>query len=364
MTPPTLQAKIPIAAPLIGEAEKRAVRDVLESGMLVQGPRVAELERRFAQQVGVRHAVATSSGTTALHLALIANGIGPGDEVITSPFTFVASANAMLYVGAKPVFVDVDDDTFNLNVSQIEAAITPRTRAIMPVHLFGHPAPMDEIVQLAERRGLRLIEDCAQSIGATYHGRPTGTFGTGCFSLYATKNVTSGEGGIVTTDDDEVADAVRLLRSHGMRERYQYERLGYNFRLSDLHAAIGICQLDRLPKSAMRRAANAERLSQKITSVRVPRVRQGCAHAWHQYTIRVDRNRDRDAANAQLNAAGIGTGIFYPAPVHMFPHIVEAAGVFELPVAERLSREVISIPVHPKVSEADIDRIVEEVNRL
>src|SRR5438445_376827 len=170
-----------------------AVRDVLESGMLVQGPRVAELERRFAQQVGVRHAVATSSGTTALHLALIANGIGPGDEVITSPFTFVASANAMLYVGAKPVFVDVDDDTFNLNVSQIEAAITPRTRAIMPVHLFGHPAPMDEIVQLAERRSLRLIEDCAQSIGATYHARPTGTFGTGCFSLYATKTVTSGE---------------------------------------------------------------------------------------------------------------------------------------------------------------------------
>jgi perosamine synthetase len=364
MTPPTVQATIPIAAPVIGEAEKQAVLEVLESGMLVQGPRVAELERRFAQQVGARHAVATNSGTAALHLALIANGIGAGDEVITSPFTFVASANAILYVGARPVFVDIEEDTFNIDAGQIEAAITPRTRAIMPIHLFGHPAPMDEIVELADRRGLRLIEDCAQSIGATHHGRATGTFGTGCFSLYATKNVTSGEGGIVTTDDDEIADTVRLLRSHGMRQRYHYERLGYNFRLSDLHAAIGICQLDRLPESSSRRTTNAQRLSQAITSVRVPRVRPGCVHAWHQFTIRIDGQRDRDAANAQLNAAGIGTGIFYPAPVHMFPHVVEAAGEFELPMAEKASREVISIPVHPSLSESDVDRIAQEVNRL
>jgi len=364
MTPPTVQAKIPISMPVIGEAEKQAVLEVLESGMLVQGPRVAELERRFAQEVGVRHAVATSSGTTALHLALLANGIGPGDEVITSPFTFVASANAILFVGAKPVFVDVEEDTFNIDVSQIEAAITPRTRALMPIHLFGHPAPMDEIVQIAKQRGLRVIEDCAQSIGARYHGRATGSFATGCFSLYATKNVTSGEGGIVTTDDDEIADTVRLLRSHGMRQRYQYERLGYNFRLSDLHAAIGICQMDRLPESQARRSANATRLSKAITSVTIPRVRSGCVHSWHQYTIRVDRNRDRDAANEQLSAASIGTGIFYPAPVHMFPHLVVAAGEFELPVAERLSREVISIPVHPSLSDADLDRIAQEVNRL
>lgn len=364
MTSPTVSARIPISAPEIGDAEKQAVLEVLESGMLVQGPRVAELERRFAQVVGVRHAVATSSGTTALHLALLAHGIGPGDEVITSPFTFVASVNAILYVGATPVFVDVEDDTFNLDAGQIEAALTSRTRAIMPIHMFGHPAPMDEVVEIAKRRSLFVVEDCAQSIGASYHGRPTGAFGTGCFSLYATKNVMSGEGGVVTTDDDGIADTIRLLRSHGMRQRYQYERLGYNFRLSDLHAAIAVCQLDRLPESAGRRSANAARLRRSIRSVRVPQVRPGCVHAWHQFTIRVDRDRDRDAANDKLNAAGIGTGIFYPVPVHLFPHVVAAAGPFELPVAERLAQEVISIPVHPKLTEAELDRIAEEVNRL
>ena len=231
---------IPIARPLIGAEEEQAVIAVLRSGMLAQGPEVARLEAAFAALCGVRHAVAVSSGTAALHLALLAHTIGPGDEVITSPFSFIATANSVLMTGARPVFVDVDEHTFNIDARQIAAAITPRTRAIMPVHLYGQPADMEEIAALARAHNLVLIEDAAQAVGARYRGRPAGSFGTACFSLYATKNVMAGEGGVVTTDDDEVADQLRLLRSHGSRVRYYHEQLGYNYRLTDLQAAIAL----------------------------------------------------------------------------------------------------------------------------
>ena len=355
---------IPISKPIIGEAEKRAVVEVLESGRLAQGPRVAQLEERFAQLCGTRYAIATSSGTTALHLALLAHGIGPGDEVITTPFTFIATVNAILFVGAKPVLVDIEEETFNIDPAQIEAAVTPRTRAIIPVHLYGYPCDMDPILEVARRHGLAVIEDAAQAVGATYKGRPVGSFGTACFSLYATKNVMSGEGGMITTDDPEIAERCRMLRSHGMRERYQYEFLGYNFRMSDLHAAIGLVQMDRLEEFTAQRRANAAYLSEHIRSVVTPTVREGYGHVWHQYTVRVDGGRDRDEAVRRLNEAGIGTGIFYPKPAHHYDYIRQIVGEVSLPVAERLSKEVISLPVHPALSQADLERIVEAVNRL
>ncbi len=355
---------IPISKPFIGEAEKQAVLEVLDSGMLAQGPRTARFEERFAQVCGVRHAIATSSGTTALHLALLAHGIGPGDEVITTPFTFIASVNSILYVGAKPVFVDIDADTFNVNPGLIESAITPRTKAIMPVHLYGYVCDMDALQAIADKHGLVMIEDACQAVGATYYGRPAGSFGTGCFSLYATKNVMSGEGGMITTNDDALADRCRMIRNHGMKRRYYHDLLGYNFRMTDLHAAIGLAQLERLDEFTAKRRAHAAYLNARIESVVTPQVKDGYGHVWHQYTIRVTNGRDRDAAAKQLNDAGIGTGIFYPVPAHRQAHIREVVGDVHLPIAEQLAGEVISLPVHPQLSQTDLEMIVTEVNKL
>jgi perosamine synthetase len=354
---------IPISKPIIGEAEKAAVLAVLESGMLVQGPRVAELEQRFAALCQTKHAIATSSGTTALHVALLAHEIGPGDEVITTPFTFIASLNSVLYAGARAVLVDIDEETFNIDPALIEGAITPRTRAIMPVHLFGYPCDMDPILKIAERHGLVIIEDVAQAVGARYKGRTVGGFGTACFSLYATKNIMAGEGGMITTDAAAVAERARMIRSHGMKRRYYHDMMGYNFRLSDLHAAIGLAQMDRLEEFTARRRANAAYLSANLKGVRVPTVKAGYEHVWHQYTIRV--NGDRDAAVGQLNQAGVGTGIFYPVPAHQQSHL-QGLGYakLRLPVTEKACREVISLPVHPLLSQADLETIVREVNRL
>lgn len=354
---------IPISKPVIGEAEKSAVLAVLESGMLAQGPRVAELEKQFAKLCQTEHAIATSSGTTALNVALLAHEIGPDDEVITTPFTFIASVNSILYVGAKAVLVDIDEETFNINPALIKAAITPRTKAIMPVHLYGYPCDMGAILEIAERHGLIVIEDAAQAVGAKYKGQPTGSFGTGCFSLYATKNVMSGEGGMITTNDDTIAERARMIRSHGMKRRYYHDRMGYNFRMSDLHAAIGVAQMERLKEFSEKRRANAAYLSTHLKGVRVPTVRQGYEHVWHQYTIRV--NGDRDAVVQQLNQSGVGTGIFYPIPAHKQLHLQDLGyGEQSLPVAEQLSEKVISLPVHPQLSEADLETIVREVNRL
>ena len=356
---------IPISKPFIGQAEKQAVLEVLESGMLVQGPRTARLEQDFATLCGTRHAIATSSGTAALHVALLAHGIGPGDEVITTPFTFIASVNSIIYTGARPVFVDIEEDTFNLNPALIEAALTPRTRAILPVHLYGYPCDMDAIMEIASRHNLAIVEDAAQAVGADYRGRPVGSFGTGCFSLYATKNVMSGEGGMITTNDDALAARCRMIRNHGMQRRYFHDVLGYNFRLSDLHAAIGLVQLSRLADFTARRRANAAYLNSQIKGVITPTVRPGFGHVWHQYTIRMPHGRDRDAAVKQLNEAGVGTGVFYPLPAHKQAHLAALGiGAPRLPVAERLAREVISLPVHPQLSRSDLELIVTEVNRL
>jgi perosamine synthetase len=353
---------IPISKPFIGEEEKRAVMEVLDSGMLVMGPRNEQLEKAFVTLCGVKHAIATSSGTTALELALRAHGIGPEDEVLTPSFTFIASVNSILYTGARPVFVDVDAAAFNVDVAKLEQAITPKTKAILVVHLYGRPCEMDAIAELTSKRGLALIEDACQAVGATHNGRAVGSFGTGAFSLYATKNVMSGEGGMITTDDDAVADRARLLRTHGMRRRYHHDMLGYNYRMSDLHAAIGVVQMGRLAGFNDSRRRNASFLSENIRSVVTPQGAQG--HVWHQYTVRLDRGRDRELAIKQLTRAGIGTGIFYPVPAHKQPYIQEMVGSISLPVTEQLAREVFSLPVHPQLSHADLERIATEVNRL
>lgn len=354
---------ISIAKPMIGEEEKNAVMEVLESGMLAQGPRVRAFEEAFAKYCGVKYAVATSSGTTALHVALLAHGIGPSDEVITTPFTFIASANSILYVGARPVFVDIDPTTFNINPAKIEAAITPRTKAIMPVHLFGLPCDMEPIMALALAHDLIVIEDACQSHGAEYHGKRVGSFGTGCFSLYPTKNITSAEGGMITTDDEEIAERCRIIRQHGMRQRYYHDEMGFNFRMTDVHAAIGLAQLQKLERFNEARIANARFFNEHLVEVTTPIVPEGYRHVFHQYTIRVADGR-RDAVLDGLKEKGIGTGVYYPLPVHRQRVYMERGYEDAFPEAERAAAEVLSLPVHPGLSGADLEMIVAAVNEL
>lgn len=353
---------IPIARPQMGEEEKELVWSTMSSGGLAQGARVHELEERFAAFVGVPHAIATSSGTTALHLALLAAGVGPGDEVVTVPFTFIASATSVLFTGARPVFVDVDEATFNIDVSQIEAAITPRTRAILPVSLYGQPADLPAIAEIADRRGLTLVEDAAQSHGAAVGGRMSGSWGAGCFSFYPTKNMTTGEGGMVTTSDAELADRARLLREHGSRVRYHHEIVGFNFRMTDIHASIGLAQLTKLPANNARRREIAARYDRELRGVVTPAVLPGVTHVYHQYTLRVNR---RDELVEALRERGIGTGVYYPIPVHgQRPFVELGYGEQRFPVAERLCEEVVSIPVHPSLTDDEVGQVIAAVNAV
>jgi dTDP-4-amino-4,6-dideoxygalactose transaminase len=351
--------QIPIARPLIGDEEKQAVLDVLESGQLAQGAVVERFEGAFAAFCGVRHAIATSNGTTALHVALLAHGVGEGDEVITSPFTFIASANSILYAGARPVFVDIEPDTFNIDRSQIEAAITSKTKAIMPVHLYGNPVDMGAIMEIAGRHGLAVIEDAAQAHGAEVDGQRAGSFGTGSFSFYPTKNMTSGEGGMITTNDDAIADAARLIRAHGARERYRHESLGYNFRMTNIHAAIGNAQLAKIEEWTRQRQENAARLTELLgDAVVTPVTRPGARHVYHQYTVRIPGGRGD--VEARLAERGIGTGVHYPIPVHRQPLYRDLGYADQLPNAEQACREVLSLPVHPSLTEDDLRRIAAE----
>lgn len=355
---------IHMAKPQIGDDEKKAVMEVLDSGILAQGPRVKAFEEGFAQMCGVKHAVATSSGTTALHVAMLAHGIGNGDEVITSAFTFIASANSVLYAGAKPVFVDIDPRTFNLDVSQIEAAITPRTKAILPVHLYGLACDMDPILSLAEKYGLIVIEDACQSHGATYKGKKAGSFGTGTFSLYPTKNMTSGEGGMITTNDAAIDEKSRVIRQHGMRVRYYHDELGFNFRMTDIHAAIGLAQLHKLEQFNAKRQANAQFLSENLKGVVTPFVPQGQTHVFHQYTIRVPDGK-RDALRNHLQERGVGSEVYYPVPIHKQNFYVKELGYDQsLPETEKAAAEVLSLPVHAGLTPAELETIVAAVNEF
>jgi len=352
---------ISISAPMLGQEEKQAILQVIDSGQLAQGKRVKAFEEAFAAVCGVKHAVATSSGTTALHAAVLAHGIGPGDEVITTPFTFIASANAAVFTGARPVFVDIDERSYNIDPCRIEAAITPRTKAILPVHLFGNPCDMDAIMAIAKKHGLIVIEDACQAHGATVQGRKVGSFGTGCFSFYPTKNITTPRGGIVTTNDDVIADRLRLIRSHGQRERYYHESIGYNFRMTEIQAAIGLAQLEKLASFTRARQEHARYLSERLQGVVTPTFAPGLEHVFHQYTIRVP-DAERDALAEHLHEKGIGTMIYYPVPVHRQKVYLDMGYNDHLPVAEQASREVLSLPVHPALTIADLDRIIQGVN--
>jgi dTDP-4-amino-4,6-dideoxygalactose transaminase len=351
---------IPIARPQMGAEEKNRVWEAMSSGSLAQGPRVREFEERFAAFVGTEHAVATSSGTTALHLALLGYGVGPGDEVITVPFTFIASANSILYTGARPVFVDVEERGFALDPALIEDAITPHTKAIMPVSLYGLPAPMPAIVEIGERHGLAVVEDACQAHGAAIGERRSGTWGAGTFSFYPTKNMTTGEGGMLTTDDAELAGRVRLLREHGMHVRYHHEVIGYNFRMTDIAAAIGLAQLPKLPGYNERRRAIAARYDAELRGVITPSAAAGVTHVFHQYTIRVNR---RDEFAERLKERGVGSAIYYPIPVHrQAPYVALGYGTASYPVTDRLTAQVLSIPVHPSLTDDEVASVISTVN--
>jgi dTDP-4-amino-4,6-dideoxygalactose transaminase len=350
---------IPLSKPEIGEAEERAVLEVLRSGMLAMGARSQQLEAAWADYCGVKHAVFMANGTVAQEAILRSMGIGPGDEVITVSFSFNATASAILQAGARPVFVDVREDDFTLDPDLVEAAITPRTRAIMPVHLYGLMADMDPLVAIAERHGLAILEDAAQAIGASYQGRRAGAFGPAMFSLYATKNVMSGEGGMATTDDDALADRIRTYRNHGMRVRYHHDELGTNFKPNDLAAAIGIEQLAAADERTQRRQRNARRLTEGLDGYLVPIVPEGRGHVWHQYTLRFPGERDEVAR--RLTERGIGNLIYYPVPIHRqdyLQRLIPGAAEQRLPVTDRLAAEVLSIPVRPNLTDAEIDEII------
>jgi dTDP-4-amino-4,6-dideoxygalactose transaminase len=355
---------INIAKPLIGPEEKQAVLEVLDSGILAQGPRVKAFEHAFAEMCGVEYAIATSSGTTALHTTLLAHGIGDGDEVITSPFTFIASANSILYVGARPIFVDIDPQTFNINPTLIETAVTTRTKALMPIHLFGLSCDMDPILEIARRYDLVIIEDACQSHGAVYKGRTVGSFGTGTFSLYPTKNITSAEGGMITTNDPVVAENCRVIRQHGMRRRYYHDDLGFNFRMTDVHAAIGLAQLKKIEQFNQARIRNAEILSSRLRGITPPCLPQDSKHVYHQYTIRVPGGR-RDALLEHLTGRQIGTGVYYPVPIHKQAYYQLKLGYnLTFPESEKAADEVLSLPVHPGLTDADLETIIQAVNEF
>ncbi len=350
------------AKPLIGVEERAAVDRVMRSGMLAQGPEVKAFEEEFSEHFGLgRACVAVNSGTSGLHLGLLAAGVKSGNEVIVPSFTFAATANSVALTGATPVFADISEDDFCLDPASVEAAITECTIGIMPVHLYGHPAKMEELRAIANRHDLTIFEDAAQAHGASLHGTPVGAFGKfGMFSLYPTKNMTSGEGGMVTAADAEMERLLRLYRNQGMLQQYHNEAVGLNNRMTDIHAAIGREQLKKVGGWTKQRQENAAYLTAHLQGVTPPPVADGAVHVYHQYTIRVPQDRD-GFAKALREEHNIGSGMFYPVPNHeLKPFQVDT----ELPQTAKAAAECLSLPVHPSLSEDDLARIVGAVNAL
>jgi perosamine synthetase len=350
------------AKPLIGDEERAAVDRVMRSGMLAQGPEVAAFEKEFSEHFGLgRACVAVNSGTSGLHLGLLSSGIKAGDEVIVPSFTFAATANSVALTGATPVFADIEADSFCLSAQAVEAAVTDRTVGILPVHLYGHPADMGAIMAVAAGGGLQVFEDAAQAHGASIQGTPVGSFGSfGMFSLYPTKNMTSGEGGMVSVANAEIESLMRLYRNQGMMRQYENEVVGFNMRMTDIHAAIGRVQLTKVGAWTKQRQENAAFLSANIEGVTTPPVADGAVHVYHQYTVRVPQDRD-GLAKALKDEHNIGSGMFYPVPNHrLAPFQVDV----DLPETERAARECLSLPVHPSLSQGDLERIVTAVNAL
>jgi dTDP-4-amino-4,6-dideoxygalactose transaminase len=360
---------IPIAKPIIGEDEIAAVEAVLRSGIIAQGRKVEEFEGAFAGFIGTKYAVAVNSGTAALHIALLAHGIGEGDEVITSPFTFIATANSILFTGARPIFADIEEDSFNIAPNSLDEKITPRTKAIMLVHLYGQPCDMKRIMRIAQEHGLIVIEDACQAHGAEYEGKKVGSFGTGCFSFYPTKNMTTSEGGMITTNDENIAQKAGMIRSHGQRQRYLHEILGYNYRMTDIAAAIGLCQLGKLEEFSSKRIENAKSLTRELGGIKglvPPGIKSNTQHVFHQYTVRItqDFGIPRDELRQKLMDKGVGTEIYYPLPIHKQPLYQSLGYNDHLPNSEKAAREVLSLPVHPSLKKEDLENIVRAIKDI
>lgn len=356
--------KVSIASPIIEDEEINAVIEVMKSGMIAQGPKVIEFEEKFAEYVGAKYGIATNSGTSALHVALLAAGIGEGDEVITTPFTFAATGNSVLYTGAKPVFVDIDPETFTIDPTKIEEAITEKTKVIMPVQLYGQSADMDAIMEIAKKHDLIVIEDAAQAHGASYKGDKVGVLGDmACFSFYPTKNMTTSEGGMITTNNKEFAENAKVFRAHGSAVKYHHDVLGYNFRMTDIGAAIGIEQLKKIDSFNDKRIANAAYLNEglvDVEGVETPLVKEDYKHVYHQYTIKIADGK-RDQFLDYLLENGIGTGVYYPIPLYKQVLYTEMGYNQSLPVTEEIVDEVLSLPVHPNLSKEDLDLIIKVI---
>jgi len=352
---------ISIAKPLIGEEEKQAVMEAMDSGMIACGPRTEKFEKNFAEFVGTKYAIATTSGTTALHLALLALNVSSGDEVIFPSFSFVATANSALFCNATPVFCDVDPNTFTIDAEKLESLITEKTKAIMPVHLYGQPTDMNPILEIAEDHGLHVVGDAAQAHGAKYDRKMVGSFSDcECFSFYPTKNMTTGEGGMITTNDDDLVERLNSIRNHGREQTkwgYEHSRMGYNYRMTDIAAAIGIEQLKKLPKFNQKRRENAKFFNENLNDIEgidIPYVLPNVRHVYHQYTIKCD---NREAIIQKLKDNEVGFGIYYPKPMHFFEHL-KKYGHTDLKISEQLADEVLSLPVHPALSQEDLEIIV------
>ena len=356
--------KVSIASPVIEEEEINAVIDVMKSGMIAQGPKVIEFEEEFAKFVGAKYGIATNSGTSALHVALLAAGIGEGDEVITTPFTFAATGNSILYTGARPVFVDIDPETFTIDPCKIEDAITDKTKAIMPVQLYGQSADMDAIMKIAKEHDLIVIEDAAQAHGAEYNGVKVGNLGDmACFSFYPTKNMTTSEGGMITTNNEEFAENAKIYRAHGSATKYHHDVLGYNFRMTDIGAAIGIEQLKKLESFNDKRIENAKYLNEALADcdlIETPVVKDGYKHVYHQYTIKV-KDGKRDELSDYLIENGIGNGIYYPIPLYNQVLYTNMGYNQSLPVTDEIVKDVLSLPIHAKLTKFDLDLIVKTI---
>ncbi len=361
---------IPINAPQIGEEEIKAVVKVMRSGILTHGlgagPLVTKFEKAFTKFVKTKHAIAVNTGTAALHLAITGAGIKRGDEVILPSFTFVSTAEVIAMAGAKPVFVDIDPETYNISPRKMEKAITKKTKAVMSVDLYGLSADMQPIREIADKHGLLIIEDSCQAHGASYKEKPPGAFAdAACWSFYASKNMTTGEGGMITTDDSEFAEKMRFMRSHGEKEKYKSLMLGHNYHMPEIQAAIGCAQLKKLPKFVARRRENAKRLGEKLKkaeNLRLPKEPDGYKHSWYLYTVRLKNGKEkkRDKIVKVLKREGISAEVYYSNPIHLMPYY-RKFGKYRLQETENAARQVFSLPVHPGVTEKQVDFIGESV---
>lgn len=364
---------IPISKPIIGDEEIEAVVSVMKTGIIAQGSKTAQFEQEFAQYCGTKYAVAFNSGTAAIHAGLYALGITEGDEVITSPFTFVASANPILMQGARVVFADISEDDFNLDPNEVTKKLTTRTKAILPIDLYGQVYDYKSINELAQKHNLHILEDACQAVGAEYGDVKAGNFGDiGAFSLYATKNIMCGEGGVATMNDEELMEKCKRFRHHGQSEktRYEYWDLGYNYRMADLNAAIALVQLMKVDQFNDKRRTNATLLTEGLSQVSglvLPKAISGRTHVFHQYTIRVTEEfgATREELIKFLNEQGIGSNIYYPKPLHLHPHFLKLGyKEGDFPVAEKLSKQVLSLPVHPSVTKEEILFIVTKIQEF